>query len=61
MAHALRAWPTPMGAVLNSSTPLFSESGECIDPLVLSQLNLVGKQVMTFARMKIGSHLESEV
>jgi len=29
--------------------------------LVLSQLNLVGKQVMTFARMKIGSHLESEV
>ncbi len=61
MAHALRAWPTPMGAVLNSSTPLFNESGECIEPLVLSQLNLVGKQVMTFALMKTGSHLECEV
>jgi FMN reductase len=49
IAHALRAWPTPMGAVLNSSTPLFDDRGVCIDPSALSQLQLVGEQVAQFA------------
>ncbi len=53
IAHALRAWPTPMGAVLNSSTPLFNDQGECIEPSALSQLELVGEQVAQFAKEKI--------
>jgi FMN reductase len=59
MTHALRAWPTPMGAVINSSTPLFGKSGECVDDLVLSHLKLVGQQVMHFALMKLASQNKS--
>lgn len=58
MAHALRAWPTPMGAVLNSSSPLFNEAGECVDRLALSNLKLVGQQVMQFAKMRLASQCE---
>jgi FMN reductase len=61
MTHALRAWPTPMGAVINSSTPLFEESGECVDHLVLSHLKLVGQQVMHFALMKLASQTKSQI
>lgn len=52
IAHALRAWPTPMAAALNTSQALFDEQGRCIDRAALLQLETVGRQVAEFALMK---------
>ncbi|MDX3907977.1 MAG: NAD(P)H-dependent oxidoreductase [Pigmentiphaga sp.] len=52
IAHSLRGWPTPLGAVLNTSTPLFDDSGACREPSAAFQLECVGRQVVQFARMK---------
>jgi FMN reductase len=49
IAHALRAWPTPFGAALNASTPLFETDGTCIDEKVSRQLAVVAAQVVDFA------------
>jgi FMN reductase len=51
IAHALRGWPTPLGAMLNTSSRLFDENGQCIDLSVKFQLETVGRQVVQFARM----------
>jgi FMN reductase len=50
IAHALRAWPTPFGAALNASTPLFETDGTCIDAKIAQQLSVVADQVVEFAR-----------
>jgi len=50
IVHALRGWPTPFGATLNTSEKLFDANGKCTDEKVAAQLELVGKQVMEFAR-----------
>jgi FMN reductase len=50
IAHALRAWPTPFGAALNASTPLFETDGTCIDAKIERQLAVVASQVVEFAR-----------
>jgi FMN reductase len=52
IAHALRAWPTPYGAALNASTPLFETDGSCIDSKVEAQLEIVAQQVVDFARWR---------
>ncbi|MDB5912626.1 MAG: NAD(P)H-dependent oxidoreductase [Ramlibacter sp.] len=52
IAHALRGWPTPMAAALNTSQPVFDEHGLCIDRAALFQLQMVGRQVAEFALMK---------
>ncbi|VCU69280.1 NADPH azoreductase [Pigmentiphaga humi] len=52
IAHSLRGWPTPLGAVLNTSIPLFDETGACRDAAAAFQLECVGRQVVQFARMK---------
>ena len=50
IAHALRAWPTPFGAALNASTPLFETDGTCIDAKIERQLAVVASQVVEFAQ-----------
>jgi FMN reductase len=51
IVHALRGWPTPLGAAVNSSGGIFS--GErCSDPKVIDLLDEVGRQVVEFALMK---------
>lgn len=50
--HALRGWPTPFGATLNSATPLFDEAGGCSDPKDAAQLAIVAEQVIEFTQMK---------
>jgi FMN reductase len=45
IAHALRGWPTPFAAAVNSSQCKFDAHGGCSDPAVLDQLRLVGRQV----------------
>jgi FMN reductase len=50
--HALRGWPTPFGAALNSANDLFDEIGSCRDDKDAWQLDTVAEQVMAFAKMK---------
>lgn len=52
IVHALRGWPTPLGAAINSSGGIF-KGGECSDAGASAQLELVGKQVVQFARLRI--------
>ena len=52
IAHALRAWPTPFGATINASTPIFDETGACRDAAIEGQLVLVAEQVVQFARWR---------
>jgi FMN reductase len=51
IVHALRGWPTPLGATLNTSEPLFDSTGAPIDPKIQTQLATVARQVTDFARM----------
>jgi FMN reductase len=49
IVHALRGWPTPLGAAINSAGPIFKD-GHCTDEAVMRQLELVGRQVQKFAQ-----------
>jgi FMN reductase len=52
IVHALRGWPTPLGAAINSSGGIFKD-GVCTDEGVCRQLELVGRQVVDFARLRL--------
>jgi FMN reductase len=52
IVHALRGWPTPLGAAINSSGGIF-KGGVCSDASANMQLELVGKQVHEFARLRL--------
>ncbi len=52
IAHALRGWPTPLGVMVNTSTPQFDLEGNCVDATLRSQLDLLGRQVAEFALMR---------
>lgn len=49
IVHALRGWPTPMGAALNATGGLFDEAGGVKDPGVANTLAIIGQQVVQFA------------
>lgn len=51
IVHALRGWPTPLGAAINSSGGIF-KNGVCSDAGASNQLELVGRQVHEFARLR---------
>lgn len=51
--HAMRGWPTPFGAALNSTAGLFDETGGCRDAKDAWALQTVAEQVMEFARMRV--------
>ena len=55
IAHALRAWPTPFAAVVNSGARPFGPDGACKSAEVEQSLRLVAAQVVEFAEMKIGA------
>jgi FMN reductase len=46
--HALRGWPTPYGATVNSADPVFAEGGVLLEPIAAA-LRLVTGQVLDFA------------
>lgn len=52
IVHALRGWPTPLGAAINSAGGIFKD-GVCTDEGAARQLDLVGKQVHEFARLRL--------
>ena len=55
IVHALRGWPTPFAAAINTQIVSFDESGGVSDPKVMEQLALVGRQVARFAPLAGGA------
>jgi FMN reductase len=51
IVHALRGWPTPLGATINSALKPFAEDGALKDPRDAFQVETVAQQVVTFAKM----------
>jgi len=51
IVHALRGWPTPLGAALNTASSPFDQAGTCVDPSASFQLQTIGSQVVEFAQM----------
>ncbi|MGE7205590.1 NADPH-dependent FMN reductase [Sphingomonas sp. NPDC019816] len=49
IVHALRGWPTPFAAAVNTQQTRFDAEGQISDPTVEGQLRLVGQQVARFA------------
>jgi FMN reductase len=49
IVHALRGWPTPFAAAINSQLTKFDEEGGASEPAVVEQLCMVGRQVARFA------------
>src|SRR5271170_8420135 len=52
IVHALRGWPTPLGAAINSAESVFDEEGKCLVPRVGQILDLMAEEVMSFAQKK---------
>ena len=50
IVHALRGWPTPLGAALNSTEVSFDDHGVPSDPAVERTLRTIGQQVVQFAQ-----------
>ena len=50
IVHALRGWPTPLGAALNTGPGLFDADGGFLDPKDAWQVETVAAQVVAFAR-----------
>jgi FMN reductase len=51
IVHALRGWPTPLGAGIRSVAGMFKDN-KCCDEASNTQLQLVGRQVVEFARLR---------
>lgn len=51
IVHALRGWPTPLGAAIKAADGTFANGG-CTDKGAAGQLDLVGRQVVEFARLR---------
>jgi FMN reductase len=52
IVHALRGWPTPFSATLNSRERPFGGEGQPADAAAIEACAMVGRQVAEFARMK---------
>jgi len=50
IVHALRGWPTPLGAAINSAERVFDDAGACLMPRVAEILELIAGEVIAFAR-----------
>lgn len=49
IVHALRGWPTPLGAAINSTENVFDEEGRCVVSRVAQILDTMAEEVMSFA------------
>ena len=50
IVHALRGWPTPLGAAINSAEKVFDDEGACRVPRVAQMLDMIAGEVISFAR-----------
>jgi FMN reductase len=55
IAHALRGWPTPLGAAINSTQKVFDDSGDVVDERSRFQLETVAREVVQFANFKLAA------
>ena len=55
VTHALRGWPTPLGATINAQTTKFAADATTDDQAAAQQLATIGEQVVEFARMRARS------
>ena len=53
IVHALRGWPTPMGAAINSSEGVFDADGVCLMPRVAETLDQIAAEVLGFVAARI--------
>ena len=51
IVHALRGWPTPFAAAINTQITKFDAAGGASDPAVVEQLQMVGRQVARFSTL----------
>src|SRR5580658_5975677 len=51
IVHALRGWPTPLGATINSALHPFDADGSLTDPRDAFQVEMVARQVVDFAKV----------
>ena len=56
IVHALRGWPTPFGAGINTLETRFESAQQCSDAKVADQLATVGRQAAQFALAFGGQH-----
>jgi FMN reductase len=52
VVHALRGWPTPLGAAVNSAETQMGPGGDCADAKVAANLRTIGRQVVEFAQQR---------
>jgi FMN reductase len=51
IAHALRGWPTPLGAAIKTvGIPVFGENGDVVDERARFQLETIAREVVEFAQ-----------
>jgi len=55
IVHALRGWPTPMGAAINSSEGVFDKSGACVSSRVAQILDLMAEEILSFRAAPTGA------
>jgi FMN reductase len=58
VVHALRGWPTPLGAAIVTSSETFDPAGRCLSPKVELQLKTLSREVLHFAchgQMAVGA------
>jgi len=53
IVHALRGWPTPFGAALNSIGRPFGGDAQAADPAALKACETIAEEVVGFARMAL--------
>lgn len=53
IVHALRGWPTPLGAAVNSAQVEFTGDGGCTDEKTTTTLRTIGLQVVEFATTRV--------
>lgn len=51
IVHTLRGWPTPYAATLNSASKPFGNGDAPADPSAINACQLVGEEVVQFAKM----------
>jgi FMN reductase len=49
VVHALRGWPTPLGAAIVTANPVFDAAGNCLSPRIETQLKVIAHLVFDFA------------
>jgi FMN reductase len=55
ICHAVRAWPTPLGAAIHGSAVNFGADGHPAEPIVREQLTIMIDQVLSFVPVARGA------